>query len=138
MKKSLLALAAVGALITTPALAADSKKNIPDAALTCKVYDGSSFVLNDNDFKALNSSEADMPSDIRKNGGYSREYFASLKTTSVLRQQMCDSRGLFRRIAAGICRKDDFQKNFRLWLPQFFNDNERDILINCQINIATE
>jgi hypothetical protein len=116
-----IALVLLAIALAAPALAADSK-----------------LVLNDNDFKALNGPEVDMDPEVRKNGGFTREYFASLKTTSVLRQQICDSRGLFRRIAAGICRKDDLQKNFRRWLPQFFNENEQDILINCQINIATE
>ena len=113
------------------AAAADTSA-LPVRYLTCDVF-GGSFVLDDADFKALASPEARG-----NNPPLTPQYVVSLKLTSTLRQQICDSRGLYRRIKSGICSKDDFKMNFRLWLPQFFSDEEQKILLDCQINIATE
>src|ERR1051326_295282 len=118
-----------------PASAADEKK-IPDAALTCEVP-GGSFVLDKTDFKALTGPNATSDESRKGEPVLTPEYVATLKRTSVLRHQICDSRALLRQVKSGRCEQEDFDKNFRLWLPQNFTDEEQKVLIKCQIDLAT-
>lgn len=108
--------------------------NPPIQYLTCNVT-GDSFVLDDSDFKALANPDA------RGSGPpLTRQYFISLKLTSGLRGQICDSRGLLRairKLGTDHCTTK-LLKEFPRFLPQFFSDAEQHILIDCQINAATE
>ena len=108
----------------------------PDAALTCEVP-GGSFVLDKTDFKALTGPNATSDESRKGEPVLTPEYVATLKRTSVLRHQICDSRALLRQVKSGRCEQEDFDKNFRLWLPQNFTDEEQKVLIKCQIDLAT-
>jgi hypothetical protein len=116
-----------------PATAADAAKP-PIQYLTCTVT-GDSFVMDDADFNALANPEARGA-----NPPLTRQFFTSLKSTSVLREQICDSRGLLRgirRLGPDHCT-NRFLKGFPRWLLQFFTEAEQKTLVDCQINDATE
>jgi hypothetical protein len=90
---------------------------------TCQVY-GGSFVLDDDDFKAL------------ANSGISKANFASLEPKR--RAQVCDSRKIWRLLKAGevICdlyERQGHSQRYPNWLPELFGPSEQDKLIDAEL-----
>ncbi len=83
----------------------------PAADFTCQAY-GGSFVLDDSDFKALESSKI------------TRDKFASLAPTSQVRVAICDTRKLWRVINTGKADDCDFDNRYKNYSVMYTSDSE--------------
>jgi hypothetical protein len=102
----------IGFLLCFGVLAVQSSTVIATAAdFTCQVY-GGSFVFDDSDFKALETSAT------------TREKFGSLELSSERRARICNTRKLWRLIKAGTATVCDFAAHYKPYDPQFFSPSE--------------
>jgi hypothetical protein len=103
-------------------------KPFSDKQLTCAVY-GGSFVLDENDFKALTQE---------KLGGdkVSKERFASLKPDAPLRTFVCDTRKLWRLARDKKATIDDFADHYKALWPSYLTEAERKTVLDAQIDAA--
>jgi len=121
-------ISAVGCAL--PALAVD--ETLSKEALTCDVH-GGSFVLDDYDLSVLRNSVSGDGTKITP------EYFVRLsKRTSKLRQQICDTRALWRAIKAKTATNDDFVTYFPNWIVSFWSEEERKIVLDYQIELVAK
>jgi hypothetical protein len=81
------------------------------ADFTCQVY-GGSFVLDDNDFKAL---------ELR---GLAKEKFAALEAASVRRESACETRMLWRLIRDGKADQCDLVVHYKHYAIAYFHSSE--------------
>jgi hypothetical protein len=110
----------IGFLLCLGALVVQTSTVIaPAADFTCQVY-GGSFVLDDSDFKALESSKI------------TREEFATLAPTSKIRVGICDTRKLWRVVQAGKAHACDFDKYYENWSVFYASSSEGDKLVMAQ------
>jgi hypothetical protein len=107
--------------MTVTAIAQDQK-------FTCQVYHGS-FVLDDNDFKAMQDAT------LRDGRKVTRETFASLE--SRMKAKICDTRMVARRLKAGKFDYCDFpysKGHYKDYALAFFAESELD-LVNKAIGL---
>jgi hypothetical protein len=111
------------------ALAEDKK--ISEKDLTCQVY-GGSFVLDDDDFKAMQDASFGDGTKV------TRETFASLAPTRKV--AICDTRMIARRLKAGKFDYCDFpysKGHYKDYLLAFFAESELD-LVNKAIDLPSK
>jgi hypothetical protein len=108
----------VGFLLCLGALVVQASTVIaPAADFTCQVH-GGSFVLDDDDFKAMKDSWPD-------GGPPTRERFASFKPTT--KAKICESRMLARLLKAGKADHCDYDR-YKNIAVAFFAESEIDAL----------
>lgn len=111
------------------ALAEDMK--ISEKDLTCQVY-GGSFVLDDNDFKAMQDAT------LRDGRKVTRETFASLLPGT--KASICDTRMIARRLKAGKFDYCDFpysKGHYKAYAIAFFSDSELP-LVNKALDLTSK
>jgi hypothetical protein len=117
----------VGFLLCLGALVVQASTAIaPAADFTCQVQ-GGSFVLDDDDFKAMKDSWPDQ-------GPPTRERFASFKPTTKAR--ICDTRMLARLFKAGKAHPCDYDR-YKNFAVAYFADSELDAF-NKLLDAANE
>lgn len=99
----------------TPALAAD---------LTCQVY-GGTFVLDDDDFKAMRDSVVDAM-DHPPGTPVTRETFASFRPA--IKAKICNTRMLARLLRSGKVDYCDIAVRYKDYSPGFLNEDEAGLL----------
>jgi len=103
-------------------------KLVSDKQLTCAVY-GGSFVLDENDFKALTQEKLGADK-------VSKERFAVLEPTSKIRIAVCDTRKLWRLARDKKAIAEDFTEHYKSLWPYYLTDAERKQVLDAQIDAA--
>jgi hypothetical protein len=117
----------IGFLLCLGTLAFQASTVIAHAAdFTCQVH-GGSFVLDDDDFKAMQNSWPD-------GGPPTRERFASFKPTT--KAAICDSRMLARLFKAGKADHCDYYR-YKKFAVAYFAESELDAF-NKLLDAVTE
>jgi hypothetical protein len=123
MKRLLPAIIALAAVLPSVHVGIAVAQNRP---LTCQVY-GGSFVLEDNDFKAMKDSYADVKESPPAGKPVTSETFPSLTPAS--KSTICQTRMLARRLKSGKIDYCDFApRGHYNYAPRFLDDGEVGLL----------
>ena len=110
----------IGFLLCLGALVVQASTVIATAAdFTCKVY-GGTFVLDDTDFKVLETSSTP------------KEKFASLELSSERRARVCNTRKLWRLVKTGTATLCDFAVHYKPADPQYYTFSEQMVVSHYQ------